>query len=65
MRVLVINCGSSSLKYAVYDTLSREALARGLVERIGNAAEHGRIWVKSDEQAKNMGINDKSPFFAR
>ena len=38
MRVLVINCGSSSLKYAVYDTASREALARGLVERIGNAA---------------------------
>ena len=38
MRVLVINCGSSSLKYAVYDTISREALARGLVERIGGAA---------------------------
>ena len=38
MRVLVINCGSSSLKYAVYDTVSREALTRGLVERIGGAA---------------------------
>ena len=38
MRVLVINCGSSSLKYAVYDTLSREALTRGLVERIGGSA---------------------------
>jgi acetate kinase len=38
MRVLVINCGSSSLKYAVYDTLSREALTKGLVERIGSSA---------------------------
>lgn len=38
MRVLVINCGSSSLKYAVYDTVSREASTRGLVERIGGAA---------------------------
>lgn len=38
MHVLVINCGSSSLKYAVYDTASREALTRGLVERIGFAA---------------------------
>ena len=37
MRVLVINCGSSSLKYAVYDTVSREALTKGLVERIGGA----------------------------
>ncbi len=35
MRVLVINCGSSSLKYAVYDTHSREASVKGLVERIG------------------------------
>lgn len=38
MRVLVINCGSSSLKYAVYDTVSREAFTKGLVERIGGAA---------------------------
>ena len=38
MRVLVINCGSSSLKYAVYDTTSRQASTRGLVERIGFAA---------------------------
>src|SRR3954470_13960208 len=33
-KILVINCGSSSLKYSFYDTAqSREA--RGLVERIG------------------------------
>ena len=38
MRVLVINCGSSSLKYAVYDTVSKQALTKGLVERIGGAA---------------------------
>jgi acetate kinase len=35
MRVLVINCGSSSLKYAVYDSDSRLATIKGLVERIG------------------------------
>jgi acetate kinase len=38
MHVLVINCGSSSLKYAVYDTESREASVKGLVERIGSSA---------------------------
>lgn len=32
---LVINCGSSSLKYEVYSMPSRESLGKGQVERIG------------------------------
>ena len=35
MKVLVINCGSSSLKYQVLDMTSEGLLAKGLVERIG------------------------------
>ena len=35
MKVLVINCGSSSLKYQLIDMVNEEALAQGLVERIG------------------------------
>jgi len=35
MKVLVINCGSSSLKYQLIDMSNEEALAQGLVERIG------------------------------
>ncbi len=35
MHVLVINCGSSSLKYAIIDTASSATLTRGLIERIG------------------------------
>jgi len=34
-RILVINCGSSSLKYSFYDTTDDSRQARGLVERIG------------------------------
>jgi acetate kinase len=34
-RILVINCGSSSLKYSFYDTCDPSRHARGLVERIG------------------------------
>jgi acetate kinase len=34
-KILVINCGSSSLKYSYYDTLDRSCCAHGLVERIG------------------------------
>ena len=35
MKVLVINCGSSSLKYQVLDMTTEAMLAKGLVERIG------------------------------
>ena len=35
MKVLVINCGSSSLKYQLINMENEESLAQGLVERIG------------------------------
>ena len=35
MKVLVINCGSSSLKFQLIDSESEEVLAKGLCERIG------------------------------
>lgn len=35
MKVLVINCGSSSLKYQLVDMNDENVLAKGLVERIG------------------------------
>lgn len=41
MKVLVINSGSSSLKYSVYNMTNEQVLAKGLVERIG--LETGRI----------------------
>ncbi len=35
MKVLVLNCGSSSIKYQFIDTNEQLALAKGMVERIG------------------------------
>jgi len=35
MKILVINCGSSSLKYQVIDMTTKNAIGKGLVERIG------------------------------
>ncbi len=35
MKVLVINCGSSSLKYQLIDSKTEDVLAKGLCERIG------------------------------
>src|SRR6516164_9736835 len=44
-KILVINCGSSSLKYSFYDTANESHQASGQVERIGIAgtrlAHHG------------------------
>ena len=37
MNILVINCGSSSLKYQLIDSESEAVLAKGLCERIGIA----------------------------
>ena len=35
MKILVINCGSSSLKYQLIDSATEAVLAKGLCERIG------------------------------
>ena len=35
MKILVINCGSSSLKYQLFNMDNEEVMAKGLVERIG------------------------------
>lgn len=35
MKVLVINCGSSSLKYQLFDMDTEQVQVKGLVERIG------------------------------
>ena len=35
MKILVVNCGSSSLKYQLIDSETEEVLAKGLCERIG------------------------------
>lgn len=35
MKILVLNCGSSSIKYQLYDMTNEGVLAKGLVERIG------------------------------
>lgn len=37
MKVLVLNSGSSSIKYQFFDTKEKIALAKGMVERIGMA----------------------------
>lgn len=44
MKILVVNCGSSSLKWNLYDTESSELVSGGLVERLGS--ENARHIIK-------------------
>lgn len=35
MKIIVLNCGSSSIKYQLIDMPEKHILAKGLVEKIG------------------------------
>ncbi len=35
MKILVLNCGSSSIKYQLFDMADERLLAKGIVEKIG------------------------------
>ena len=57
MKILVINCGSSSLKYRLFDMADTAVLAQGIVERIGEGDEglsryeHGETDLKKSVNA--------------
>ncbi|HEY86297.1 MAG TPA: acetate kinase [Chloroflexi bacterium] len=58
MKILVINSGSSSIKYRLFDIEEKSVLAVGIVERIG--LETGRIKhaVGQQETARELRIAD-------
>ena len=61
MKVLVVNAGSSSLKYQLFDTVSGSVLAKGNCERIG--IDGSRIIHKTtgkDEYVKETPLADHS-----
>ena len=53
MLILVLNCGSSSAKFAVIDTQTEEGLASGIVENIGS---NGFFKAKGHTQNKSKSI---------
>lgn len=58
MKVLVINCGSSSLKYQLIDSRSEEVLASGLCERIGIDGRMTHTPTGGDTVVKNIPLPD-------
>ncbi len=62
MKILVLNSGSSSLKYEVFDLENLNVLARGIVEKIGEEGSFLRYRVnlaqRVIEETKNLVIPD-------
>ena len=56
MNVLVLNCGSSSIKYKLYDMANEAVLAQGGVERIG--LDEAFIKVKLNNGEKKQIMRD-------
>lgn len=52
MKILVLNSGSSSLKYQLIDSETEEVLAKGLAERIGVKGGGGKIKQETVSGAK-------------
>jgi acetate kinase len=52
MKILVLNSGSSSLKYQLIDSETEEVLAKGLAERIGVKGGGGRIVQETSGNGK-------------
>ena len=61
--VLVINAGSSSLKYDLIDVGSAESLASGLVERIGETTSLARHSVAGQDHRQEASLADHGAAF--
>lgn len=54
MKILVINCGSSSIKYKLYNLSSNSLITKGIIERIGEAGSS----IRDHSQGIKVLISD-------
>ncbi len=54
MKILVLNCGSSSIKYKLYDMDDESVLAQGGVERIGIEGAFLKLTLPNGEKKQIM-----------
>ena len=58
MKILVINCGSSSIKYKLYEMDTRAVLAAGGIERVG---QEGAFLKTTDHNGEKLQLNFDCP----
>ena len=54
MKILVLNCGSSSIKYKLYDMTDESVLAQGGAERVGLDEAFVKVTLKDGSKEKNI-----------
>ena len=55
MKIIVINCGSSSIKYQLFEMPQKKVLAKGLVEKIGLKGSAIKLTTAEGEDVKLEG----------
>ncbi|MHC1706276.1 MAG: acetate/propionate family kinase [Bacteroidales bacterium] len=55
MKIIVLNCGSSSIKYQLFEMPSKEVLAKGLVDKIGLKGSLIKHWRSDGTEVKLEG----------
>lgn len=58
MKILVLNCGSSSVKYKLIDTDSEAVMAEGGVEKIGLSDGFLKFKFNGSKEIKELGLVD-------
>lgn len=58
MKILVLNCGSSSVKYKLFNTNTEEVLAEGGVEKIGLNDGFLKFKFNGAKEIKELGLTD-------
>ena len=56
MKILAVNCGSSSLKFKMYEMPEEEVLISGLFERIGDKSSGYTIKVNGEKYSKEIDL---------
>ena len=54
--ILVINAGSSSIKYKLFDILTNNVITNGQCEKIGNESGIFSIIIKNQKKVQNLAI---------
>lgn len=52
MKILVLNCGSSSIKYKLFEMANHEVIAQGLVEKIGLPDANLQVKLPNGEKVR-------------
>jgi len=63
MKILVVNCGSSSLKYQLFDMEKEEVIGKGTVERIGTPPSYLVYSINAEKIRKEVSADNHTEAF--